>query len=77
MSIMMSSSPRKPIALMRRDELIEHAQQLQHERDHHKESVRCMSIVFDDLAKIVGINSGDVDGLLEHVAALAKMKGNA
>lgn len=61
---------KKPIELMRRDELVDLAQDLMRQRDHHKESVRCMSIVFDDLSKIAGgIKQGDVDALLERVAA--------
>jgi hypothetical protein len=60
---------KKPIELMRRDELVDLAQEVTRERDHHKESVRCMSVVFNDLGKIIGVNEGDVDSLLEKAAA--------
>lgn len=83
MSTMMASSPRKPIPLMRREELVDYAlalkaehEQVVKERDHHKESVRCMSIVLDDLAAIVGVKSGDAEGLVDKVAFLKQAHKN-
>jgi len=50
-----------------------HSETVERERDYHKESVRCMSAVFDDIATLVDLpeaQRGDPDALMDAIEAL-------